>query len=541
MDRDIVIFSTIPKEMDIPGKGGRQDKWKPLVELISVADFPVKRLYCFINPSRVKHTEKLYNDLKQANSTTEIIFVPVAMDSDFSVERIKEAYKYFSGYFDDFVFNLQKEEYFFHFSPGNMFSHAFMLTMLINIRNIPCKIAHLRSPDATTNQAYNIEIYECKINKWISEIGEFERNKTDSLTLLKSSIKTRNPAFNALIEEIEHVARHSTAPILLSGPTGSGKSQLARRIYELRVRQGNLSGPFVGVNCATLRGDNAMSTLFGHVRGSFTGAMTARNGLLKTAHNGLLFLDEVGELSLDIQDMLLKAIEEKSFIPFGADTEINSSFQLICATNRNLREEMLNGRFRLDLLSRINLWSFHLPALRERPEDFEPNIDFELQRITAEKGLFADFLPSAKKKYLDFAVSETAEWPSNFRTLAGSIERMLTYSFQGVIDDAIVEREIDRLSQAWIQDREKSGGGFPLLMRIQKENGFRLLEDLDLFEKIQLEKVLELCRASTSKSEAGRRLFSNSRTKKQSRDDTTRLNKYLKSKGIDWDMVQALK
>ncbi|MDL2307116.1 RNA repair transcriptional activator RtcR family protein [Desulfovibrio sp. OttesenSCG-928-C06] len=541
MPKKIVIFSTIPRDHDVSDELDRRSKWKPLVELIRIQDFPVARLYCFINPSHIKHIELLYNDLKQAASGTEIIFVPVTMESDFSSERIKEAYTFFSDYFDNFIFDTAREDYYFHFSPGNKFSHAFMLTMLINIRNIPCKIVHLRSNDPEHSGKYHAELYECKINRWVSEIGKLERDNSDSLELLKSSIKTRNPAFNTLIENIEHVARHSAAPILFSGPTGSGKSQLAKRIYELRVRRGMVSGPFVSINCATVRGDNAMSTLFGHVKGSFTGAQASRKGLLRTAHEGILFLDEVGELSLDMQDMMLKAIEEKCFIPFGADEEVSSSFQLICASNRDLREEMRRGRFRLDLLARINLWHFRLPALRERPEDIEPNIDFELRRLTAEKGLFADFLPSARKKYLDFAVSKDAVWPGNFRSLAGSVERMLTYSFQGVIDDAVVERETAMLRRAWREDEEKGSPAFPLLARLKDEHGIELADSMDLFDKIQLEQVLEICRDSGTRSLAGRRLFAISRAKKKSNDDTARLNKYLKSYGLDWDLVQALR
>lgn len=114
-----------------------------------------------------------------------------------------------------------------------------------------------------------------------------------------------------MIEQIEKVAIKSRAPILLNGPTGAGKSFLARRIFELKQARHQFSGAFVEVNCATLRGDTAMSTLFGHVKGAFTGARESREGLLRSANGGMLFLDEIGELGADEQAMLLKAIEEK--------------------------------------------------------------------------------------------------------------------------------------------------------------------------------------------------------------------------------------
>src|SRR6185436_12447123 len=113
--------------------------------------------------------------------------------------------------------------------------------------------------------------------------------------------------------------------------------------------------------------------LFGHVKGSFTGAAQDRKGLLVAADGGLLFLDEIGELGLDEQAMLLRAVEEKRFLPVGSDTEVESDFQLIAGTNRGLAEEVRSGRFRADLLARIDLWTFRLPGLAERREDVEPN------------------------------------------------------------------------------------------------------------------------------------------------------------------------
>jgi GTP-binding protein len=138
-----------------------------------------------------------------------------------------------------------------------------------------------------------------------------------------------------MIDEIEQVAVRSRAPLLLMGPTGAGKSQLARRIYELKRVKRQVKGPLVEVNCATLKGDSAMSALFGHRKGAFTGAAADRAGLLRTADTGVLFLDEIGELGLDEQAMILRAIEDKRFLPVGADREVDSDFQLIAGTTRD--------------------------------------------------------------------------------------------------------------------------------------------------------------------------------------------------------------
>jgi transcriptional regulatory protein RtcR len=156
-------------------------------------------------------------------------------------------------------------------------------------------------------------VIDLDLSRYAALTSRFQREQQQSVSFLKAGIETRNATFNALIDRIERVAIRSTDPILLTGPTGAGKSVLAKRIFQLRQSRHRVAGKFMAVNCATLRGDNAMSTLFGHVKGAFTGAVTPRAGLLREADGGVLFLDEIAELGLDEQAMLLKAIEEKTF------------------------------------------------------------------------------------------------------------------------------------------------------------------------------------------------------------------------------------
>ena len=184
-------------------------------------------------------------------------------------------------------------------------------------------------------------------------------------TTLQANLVTQNAAYEQLIADVEKVATRSTAPILLLGATGVGKSQLAQQIYALKKAKANNAaqskyalGAFVEVNCATLRGDTAMSVLFGHVKGAFTGAASSREGLLKSADGGFLFLDEIGELGLDEQAMLLTALEAQRFYPLGSDTSIDVSFQLMAGTNKDLRQAVADGTFRADLFARLNTWTF---------------------------------------------------------------------------------------------------------------------------------------------------------------------------------------
>ena len=158
-----------------------------------------------------------------------------------------------------------------------------------------------------------------------------------------------------------------------------------------------------------MRGDAAMSALFGHVKGAFTGrrARSAR-ACCVGANGGVLFLDEIGELGLDEQAMLLRALEEKRFLPLGGDREVTSDFQLIAGTNRELTEAVSDGRFRDDLLARINLWTFRLPGLADRREDIEPNLDYELEQYRRRTGTAVTFSREARAAFLSFATGETA-------------------------------------------------------------------------------------------------------------------------------------
>ena len=157
------------------------------------------------------------------------------------------------------------------------------------------------------------------------------------MTFLKNGIATRNAAFNRMIEEIEHVAVASREPMLFMGPTGAGKSSLARKVFELKRGRHQLAGPVRGGQLRDpARRHGGEHAFRARPRGAFTGAQRDRPGLLRSADGGLLFLDEIGELGADEQAMLLRALEEKRFLPVGADQEATSDFQLIAGTNCDL-------------------------------------------------------------------------------------------------------------------------------------------------------------------------------------------------------------
>jgi transcriptional regulatory protein RtcR len=257
-----------------------------------------------------------------------------------------------------------------------------------------------------------------------------------------------------------------------------------------------------------------------------------RPGLLRKAHGGLLFLDEIGELGGDEQAMLLRAIEEKAFFPVGSDKEVHSDFQLLAGTNRDLRRDVGTGRFREDLLARIDLWAFNLPGLRERPEDLPPNLEYELDRYAQATGEAITFSREARERFLGFATGREAVWAGNFRDFNAAVRRMATLASGGRITPELVDEELQRLRETWRRD----GGGEEGL--VDEVLGARAPE-LDPFDRVQLEEVLRVCRSARSLSEAGRTLFSVSRTKKASSNDADRLRKYLARHGLAWKDVGA--
>ena len=380
--------------------------------------------------------------------------------------------------------------------------------------------------------AGTFRLIDLDLSKYDRIAAQFRIEQREGLSSLKSGIDTKNKPFNALIEQIEHVATHSTDPMLLTGPTGAGKSLLARRIYELKKQRRSVEGAFIEVNCATLRGDAAMSALFGHRKGAFTGAVHDRAGLLIAANRGLLFLDEVGELGLDEQAMLLRALEEKTFLPLGADVEQCSDFQLITGTNRDLAQEVHAGKFREDLLARINLWTFRLPGLRDRREDIEPNIRYELDQFARRSGTKIAFNKEAAARFLQFATSDSATWQANFRDLGAAVTRMATLASGGRITVDIVGQEISRLRSAWSdlepdQDHEL----------LESVLGTDKIKSMDRFDRVQLADVLRVCSQSRCLSQAGRTLFAVSRQDKKQPNDADRLRKYLGRFGLTWAVI----
>jgi transcriptional regulatory protein RtcR len=527
--KDTIAIGLLGTSLDLGKHPDRWQNWRPTVALCRQPDLIVRRFELLLGRPDSSLAKIIQRDIRTVSPETDVRLHQIEFKDPWDFEEVYETLFQFTR---SYSFDTDAEDYLIHITTGTHVAQI-CLFLLTESRYLPGRLVQ-SSPERDRSAPGTIKIIDLDLSKYDRIASRFRQEHSEGVSYLKGGIDTRNLAFNRLIDRIEQVAIATRDPLLLMGPTGAGKSLLARRIYELKKSRKAVEGAFVDVNCATIRGDAAMSALFGHVKGAFTGAQKDRAGLLRAADRGVLFLDEIGELGLDEQAMLLRALEEKTFLPLGSDEEAHSDFQLIAGTNRDLFSAVRQGKFREDLLARINLWTFRLPGLRERAEDIEPNLDFELDRFAERAGRRVTFSKEARTKFLAFALDSSSNWNGNFRDLNAAVARMATLAPGGRISSDIVIEEMERLRTFWNHPEDTpSEDSFEGLLD-QRE-----LESLDLFDRAQLAFVVDVCKRSRSLSEAGRALFSASRSRKTISNDADRLRKYLGRFGLEFSSIQS--
>ncbi|WP_262689838.1 RNA repair transcriptional activator RtcR [Kordiimonas aestuarii] len=529
MSKPTVMIGFLGTTLDA-GKGyKRWQKWRPTVAVCQHEDLMVDRYELIHDRRHTALAERVRDDIMLASPETEVMLHDATVDDPWDFE---EVFAVLHDFAKGYEFQPDREDYLINITTGTHVAQICMF-LLTESHHFPARIIQT-SPGRGADQVGTYRIIDLDLSRYDRLASRFAAERIEGTSFLKSGIETKSAAFNHMIDEIEQVTIRTRAPVLLMGPTGAGKSHLAARIYALKKNRHQVDGPFVEVNCATLRGDSAMSALFGHKKGAFTGAAADRAGLLKSADGGVLFLDEIGELGLDEQAMILRAIEEKRFLPVGSDREVASDFQLIAGTNRDLAEAVADGTFREDLFARLNLWTFHLPGLKDRHEDIEPNLEYELARFAREAGDRITFNREARTAFLKFAHSAAAPWSANFRDLSAAVTRMATFARGGRIGVDEVTAEIARLKRTWRVGSAGTNGD----ARLTAILGDRL-DDIDLFDRAQLATVIEVCQKAKSMSEAGRQLFAASRLRKKQANDSDRLRKYLAKFDLSWDKVKS--
>ncbi len=532
--RRTVVIGMLGTTLDTGMGPHRWTRWRPTVSLCQQEDLLVHRLELLHPPHGTSLAAVIRDDIAQVSPETQVRLTPLPIRDPWNLE---ETYSALLDHVRAHPFHPEEEDYLVHITTGTHIAQICMF-LLVESRLIPGRLVQTSPGKGKEHGAVGTHaIIDLDLSNYDTLAARFRQEQREGLSFLKSGIDTRNAAFNRLIERIEQVAVQSRAPLLLTGPTGAGKSQLAKRIYALKKARNQVTGPFVDLNCATLRGDGAMSTLFGHVKGAFTGAVGDRPGLMRQANGGVLFLDEIGELGADEQAMLLRALEDKRFLPVGADKEAESDFQLIAGTNRDLQLDVEQGRFREDLLARINLWTFRLPALRERPEDIAPNLRYELDQASQALGSRVTMSKEAQEHFLRFATSPEARWSGNFRDLNAAVLRMSTLAAGGRLTREVVDEELERLRAQWRPARSATtSANADVLAEVMGE---ARAAALDRFDRVQLADVVTVCRSARSLSDAGRTLFAQSRAQKKSVNDADRLRKYLARFGLTWAEVSG--
>lgn len=234
--------------------------------------------------------------------------------------------------------------------------------------------------------------------------------------------------------ELAYRASEASVSTLITGPTGTGKEVLARYIHESGPRANK---PFIDVNCPAIQPTMFESELFGHESGAFTGATHKRNGLMETADGGILFLDEISSMPMDLQAKFLRALEERSFRRVGGNTVINVDVQVVAASNRNLQEMIAKYEFREDLYYRLKVVNLDLPSLAERKIDIPDLVGYFLQRYNMAMGKnILDVDTKAMEALVNYS------WPGNIRELRNAIERAVLLCDEAAIDIGHLPRDI---------------------------------------------------------------------------------------------------
>ena len=260
------------------------------------------------------------------------------------------------------------------------------------------------------------------------------KSMNEQIRTLKRKVESRNKMIgeSAAITHVRAIidkVAPTEARVLITGPNGTGKEVVARLLHEQSSRSG---APLVEVNCAAIPSELIESELFGHMKGSFTGAVKDRAGKFEQADGGTLFLDEIGDMSLAAQTKVLRALQENEITRVGSDKAVKVNVRVIAATNKNLEEEIAAGRFREDLFHRLNVIPIHVPPLDERKDDIPLLIDYFAEQICAEQG-------GRKKTFAKEAVKalQACSWPGNIRQLRNVVERLIILAGETITEEDV--------------------------------------------------------------------------------------------------------
>jgi nitrogen regulation protein ntrX len=310
------------------------------------------------------------------------------------------------------------------------------------------------------------------------------RRSLELMKLRPRKLLGESSAICRIRQEIRILAENDNVDILICGETGTGKEVVVNTIHEQSSRHDK---PLVKINCGAIPENLLESELFGHEKGSFTGADKTKKGLIELANGGTVFLDEVGELPLAMQAKLLTFLEDRSFKRVGGLQDIEVNIRVAAATNRDLEAEVQKGRFREDLYYRLNVMQIRIPPLRERPEDIPVLCRFYLQHFNRK---FNKSLQDIAPEFL--ALLQSYYWKGNVRELRNVMERCVLFSRQSVLTGE--ETGLDTL----LAVRPRAGGSFP--MHDLSQQSIDLKHEVDAFERAYIDQAMQLSGGNLSQA-----------------------------------------
>jgi formate hydrogenlyase transcriptional activator len=287
------------------------------------------------------------------------------------------------------------------------------------------------------------------------------------------------PAFQAVLRGIQVVAP-TDATVLIEGETGTGKELIARAIHDL---SGRAKRSFIKVNCAAIPATLLESELFGHEKGSFTGAFAQKIGRFELAHQGTLFLDEIGEIPLELQSKLLRALQEQELERVGGTRTIKVDVRIVAATNRNLKQMVAEGQFRSDLYYRLHVFPLNVPSLRERREDIPVLIRYFTQKHARKMNRPIEEIPSAAIEALT-----RYDWPGNIRELQNVIERSVILS-PGRVLQVVMPEVVPSAPPVRVNLRVAEGGDRERILQALREANGRVSGPKGAAERLGLRRT----------------------------------------------------
>lgn len=512
--KNIVISLFDPQKDHLPKSPSARElnSWKPSTAFLAEKAIPPVSSYILLVPHEhmaaaerlLPHLKKLLNDrintaLKNNPSTIPLLLSRCSVELkeiEYSnIWSVSKCHQDIKPVLDQLKFPCKNTTIILNLCGGTTAERTSIYLALLSLtrksKHIHLKIVHDQAAVAPSRAKHNLVI---------TNTGDC----LDSIGLLSDGVGTRNNSFRSTLNSIESIVIKSKfEKILLSGATGVGKSYLAKLIIAFRQALDHTvtSENCISLNIAALAPNLIESELFGYAPGAFTGGLkNGKAGIFERANNGIIFLDEIGELPKYLQTKLLTVLDGTPFYRVGGDIPITSRFMLLCGTNKDLFKECCNEGFRYDLLQRISTWHYEIPGLAQRVEDIESI----LQRFQGEwrdefKTSIA-FENSARETFLEFA--RHAPWPGNFREFNAMFRHMAMFASNSTISLKDVQREIK------VAHMVPTSLSIPAKMNDQPfpENPYNLID------LAQLACAIDVCKKAKSADEAGRILFNARRT-----------------------------